>query len=88
MKNLFIAMMAVLLFPIHLSAQLVTIDNGPLCGDNNYSLNGSKWNKTNLKYYIYNTSAHLTPTARETAINNAFDQWERFSRHIMSMRQI
>ena len=28
-------------------------DNGPLTGDNNYVLQGSKWNKTTLKYYIF-----------------------------------
>lgn len=46
-------------------------DNGPLTGDNNYVLQGSKWNKTTLKYYIY----HLTTTERENAIRSAFALW-------------
>ena len=50
-------------------------DNGPLTGDNNYVLQGSKWNKTTLKYYIYNSSSHLTTTERENAIRSAFALW-------------
>jgi hypothetical protein len=49
-------------------------DNGPF-GDENYVLQGAKWNKTTLNYYIYNTSSHLTATQRESAITEAFQLW-------------
>ncbi|MDR0763148.1 MAG: matrixin family metalloprotease, partial [Bacteroidales bacterium] len=50
-------------------------DNGPLTGDGNYVLQGAKWNKTTLNYYIYNTSSHLTSSQRESAIQSAFKIW-------------
>jgi hypothetical protein len=50
-------------------------DNGPLTGDGNYVLQGAKWNKTTLNYYIYNTSSHLTSIQREFAIAEAFKIW-------------
>jgi hypothetical protein len=50
-------------------------DNGPLTGDGNYVLQGAKWNKTTLNYYIYNTSSHLTASQREYAIIEAFKLW-------------
>jgi hypothetical protein len=40
---------------------------------------GSKWNKTNLTYYIYNTSTHLTAAQRESAIQAAFNTWQNVS---------
>ena len=50
-------------------------DNGPLTGDGDYVLQGSKWNKTTLTYYIYNSSSHLTAAQRESAIQAAFKLW-------------
>ncbi|MDR1197754.1 MAG: matrixin family metalloprotease [Prevotellaceae bacterium] len=50
-------------------------DNGALTGDGNYILQGGKWNKSTLNYYIYNTSSHLTSTQRELAITEAFKLW-------------
>jgi hypothetical protein len=50
-------------------------DNGALTGSGNYVLQGAKWNKTTLKYYIYNTSTHLTSIQRESAIVEAFKLW-------------
>jgi hypothetical protein len=54
-------------------------DNGPLTGDGNYVLAGAKWNSTTLKYYIYNTSSHLTASQRESAIQTAFNLWSNNS---------
>lgn len=58
------------------------IDNGPLIGNSQldeYAIQGSMWNTTNLKYYIYNTSSHLTYLEREIAIQNAFNNWSNNS---------
>ncbi len=54
-------------------------DNGPLTGDGNYVIRGAKWNKTNLTYYIYNSSSHLTFSEREYAIQEAFKLWSNHS---------
>jgi predicted Zn-dependent protease len=63
-------------------AQVVN-DGGPLIDPNyaqlRYGLSGAKWNKTALKYYIYNTSAHLTAAQRETIIQAAFQRWAAVS---------
>jgi hypothetical protein len=57
----------------------VLIDNGPLIDPNyahlRYALGGTKWDNTNLTYYIYNTSAHLTAAQRATIIQTAFQRW-------------
>lgn len=79
MKKLIFTIITVLIIPTIIRAQQVLIDNGPLVGDNNYSLNGSKWSKTTLKYYIYNTSSHLTAYQCNTAISNAFQTWSSAS---------
>jgi len=59
------------------------IDDGPVFADSgnldNYELYGRKWNKRNLKYYIYNNSKSLTPIEREGAIRNAFNTWQSVS---------
>lgn len=60
-------------------SQQIMIDNGPLTGNNNYALNGSKWDHTTLKYYIHNSSSHLTAYIRETAISNALQTWASVS---------
>jgi predicted Zn-dependent protease len=63
--------------------QVIYNDNWPLPGTDDmqleYGLIGSKWNKTALKYYIYNTSAHLTAAQRETIIQTAFQRWSAVS---------
>lgn len=51
------------------------IDYGPLFGNSKYVIGNAKWNKTELKYYIFNSSTHLTSIERETAIQNAFNTW-------------
>jgi hypothetical protein len=61
-------------------------DNGPLTGDGYYVLPGAKWNKTNLTYYIYNTSSHLTSSQRGTAIQQAFNVWANNS--ILTFTQV
>ena len=62
------------------SMSQILYDEGPLFGPNinyeEYLLQGSKWNKTTLTYYIYNTSNSLTSTQRATAIANAFATWQ------------
>jgi predicted Zn-dependent protease len=45
-----------------------------------YGLSGSKWNKTTIGYYVYNTSNHLTAAQRLSAIQGAFQKWEDASR--------
>lgn len=58
------------------------IDNGAIYDEDlrlRYSLFPSKWNKTNLTYYIYNTSTHLTAAQRESAIQAAFNTWQNVS---------
>lgn len=52
------------------------IDNGALTDGIDYVLEGSMWNKTTLTYYIENTSAHLSATVCEQAIDNAFNTWQ------------
>jgi hypothetical protein len=71
----FLILFAVSFVLPHLGYSQRLYDNGPLTGDENYVLQGSKWNKTTLNYYIYNTSSHLTLTQRESAINDAFQLW-------------
>lgn len=62
------------------SMSQIFYDEGPLFGIdvnlNEYVLQGSKWNKTTLTYYVYNTSNSLTSTQRATAIANAFATWQ------------
>lgn len=50
-------------------------DNGPLTGGLKYVLNGTKWNKYVLRYYIYNSSDHMTANTRQYAIDHAFTTW-------------
>lgn len=52
------------------------IDNGALTDGSDYVLEGSKWNKTTLTYYIENTSKHLPTTVCHQAIVNAFNTWQ------------
>ncbi len=40
-----------------------------------YVVNDSRWDKTHLKYYIENTSSHLTASQREHAIKTALTRW-------------
>ena len=54
-------------------------DHGILRDGNNYALGPSKWNKETLKYYIYNSSSHLTYSERENAIREAFKLWSDVS---------
>ena len=62
---------------IHISGySQYLIDNGPLTDGSDYVLEGSKWNKTTLTYYIENTSTHLPDTVCEQAIVNAFNTWQ------------
>lgn len=65
------------------------IDYGPIIDYGSmgrYSLQGAKWNKLSLTYYIYNTSAHLTSSERENAIRNAFNTWQSVS--LLSFTQV
>jgi predicted Zn-dependent protease len=58
------------------------IDNGIIYDEDlilRFGLLGSKWNKTNLTYYIYNTSTHLTAAQRESVIQTAFNTWQNVS---------
>lgn len=47
--------------------------------DLRYELFGTQWNTTHLKYYIDNTSAHLTAVERENAIKKALERWSLVS---------
>ena len=54
----------------------ILIDNGGLYDlGTRYVLQGSKWNKTSLTYYINNTSSSLTAPQRESIIQMAFQRW-------------
>jgi hypothetical protein len=61
----------------------VLIDNGPLSDPNVqlacYTLSGAKWNTLSLKYYLNNSSNHLTVTQRQNIIQQAFLAWETVS---------
>jgi hypothetical protein len=58
-------------------------DEGPQRDPNvielQYNLQGSKWNTTALKYYIYNSSNSLTANERESIIQSAFQRWSAVS---------
>lgn len=75
MKQLFIIL--VLYFvPLYSFSQRTYFDHGFAESYNlDYSFIGGKWNKTHLKYYINNSSNHLTPTVRENAIKTALQRW-------------
>jgi hypothetical protein len=61
----------------------ILYDNGPRYDPNvmglQYDLQGSKWNTTALKYYIYNTSNSLTAPERESIVQAAFQRWSEVS---------
>ena len=62
----------------------VLMDNGPLVAPEyeklRYTLTGSKWNKTNLTYYIKNGPTNsLNITQTYAAIREAFNKWEKVS---------
>lgn len=46
---------------------------------NRYEYTPYHWNKSNLSYYIYNTSSHMTATARKNAIESALYLWEIYT---------
>ena len=72
---------------IHISGySQYLIDNGPLTDGIDYVLEGSVWNKTTLTYYIENTSAHVSSTACEEAIYNAFNTWQ--SNSVLSFTRV
>jgi hypothetical protein len=79
MKQLFIIL--VLYFvPLYSFSQRTYFDHGFAESYNlDYSFIGGKWNKTHLKYYINNSSNHLTPTVRENAIKTALQRWAAVS---------
>lgn len=65
-----------LLFSLKMYSQEILFDKGFAHSNNlKYALFDTKWNKTHLKYYIYNTSSHLTPAERENAIQTALHRW-------------
>ena len=74
MKHFFIICYLMCVVLIKGYAQQI-IDYGPLYGNSKYVIGNAKWNKTELKYYIFNSSTHLTSIERETAIQNAFNTW-------------
>lgn len=45
-----------------------------------HSLSGAKWNKLSLRYYINNSSNHLTASQRQSIIQQAFSAWESVSK--------
>jgi hypothetical protein len=61
----------------------ILIDEGPIVDPNfihlRYSLSGTSWSSLSLKYYIYNTSDHLTSGQRENIIQTAFQTWAAVS---------
>lgn len=81
MRKIFL--LFILLLSITFVRAQILIDNGPLKDPNAivplYELSESKWNKTNLTYYINNTSAHLTAAQRENCIKRAFNEWDAVS---------
>ena len=78
-ERIYLVFLLVLLFCSNSSAQ-IKIDDGPIIElspeVSTYSLRGVKWKKTNLCYYIYNSSNHLTLQERVSAIQNAFQIWQ------------
>lgn len=46
---------------------------------NRYEYTHYHWNKSNLSYYIYNTSSHMTATARKNAIETALNIWKNYT---------
>lgn len=46
------------------------------------------WDKYNLYYYIHNTSNSLTSSQCQTAIQNAFETWSRYSNFIFTRSYI
>jgi predicted Zn-dependent protease len=69
---------ASLITTAYIHAQILH-DNGPIIDPQyahlRFALNGGKWNKTNLTYYISNTSNSLTATQRLSIIQTAFQRW-------------
>lgn len=76
MKQLLLIFISTILCNYTYSQYICGVTNNNSEGSlRSYSLCPSKWNKTNLTYYINNTASSLTATQRETAIDNAFDTW-------------
>ena len=73
MRRLLLLLVFTLLVTISYSQRLY--DNGPLTGGLKYVLNDAKWNKYVLRYYIYNSSDHMTVETRQYAIDHAFTTW-------------
>ena len=82
----FLILSAITLILSHIAYSQRLYDNGPLTCYENYVLQGAKWNKTTLNYYIYNTSTHLTAAQRESAITAAFQLWSDNS--VLSFTQV
>ena len=61
-------------------------DDGPIIDGNIFVLDSAKWATTHLKYYINNSSIHMTATRREAAIQNAFATWSSIS--VLSFEQV
>jgi len=64
------------LFSVMASFAQILIDNGGLYDeDSRYVLQGSKWNKNPLTYYINNVSNSMTAPQRESTIQTALQRW-------------
>ena len=74
MKHLLFAL--VLFLPLATFAQELSTDEDI---PNRYSYTPYHWNKTNLSYYIYNTSSHLTSQERNNAIQTALNKWSLYT---------
>ena len=75
MKHI-IFVIAFLFLPLQLFSQELVYDYGfDEPNNQKYVINNSTWDKTHLKYYIENTSSHLTAAQREHAIKTALARW-------------
>lgn len=75
----FITIISFLLISLHIFSQGTLYDYGFEGSNSKYVTFSTKWNKTHLKYYIDNTSSHLTASQREHAIQTALYRWSLVS---------
>ena len=76
-KNLYFTLIAVFI-SLTLSAQSSTSnENEEII--NRYEYTSYHWNKTNLNYYMYNTSSHMTALECKNAILTALDNWSIYT---------
>lgn len=77
-KNLYFILLATLLFSLTITAQNYTSsENDEIV--NRYDYTSYHWNKTNLNYYIYNTSSHMTALECKNAISIALNNWSTYT---------